>query len=188
MFKSLRVIASFLMIFFIVSAASTYPKASSQVTQSPYSNQSSSPIRGLSGQEVEDLLNGRGAGYARMAELNNYPGPAHVLELKNQLNLSVRQTQDIETVYQRMKIEAKNIGQEIVEREQELSTSFASGSITPTELQTQVTSLTTLYGELRTIHLEAHLKTTPILSPQQINTYNTLRGYTGNVVPSKHRH
>ena len=33
-----------------------------------------SPVRGLSPQEVDDLQNGRGAGYARMAELNSQRG------------------------------------------------------------------------------------------------------------------
>ena len=39
----------------------------------------SSPIRGLSEQEIDDLTNGRGMGLARAAELNGYPGPLHVL-------------------------------------------------------------------------------------------------------------
>jgi hypothetical protein len=187
--KRLRIIASPLIILSILSAAIlTDARASSQVTQSPYANQLSSPVRGLSGQEVDDLLNGRGAGYARTAELNNYPGPTHVLELKKQLNLSAQQAQIIEAVSQRMKTEAKRIGQEIVEREQELSASFVSGTITPTELQTQAASLAILYGELRKTHLEAHLEVTPILSPKQITTYNTLRGYTINKVLDQNHH
>ncbi|MCV4784044.1 DUF305 domain-containing protein, partial [Escherichia coli] len=52
---------------------------------SPYVAQLESPVRGLSAQEVEDLLAGRGAGYARTPELNGHPGPAHVLEFKEQL-------------------------------------------------------------------------------------------------------
>jgi copper chaperone CopZ len=35
--------------------------------------QLNSPVRGVSPQEVDDLQNGRGASYARMAELNSYP-------------------------------------------------------------------------------------------------------------------
>ena len=44
-----------------------------QTGRSPYVAQQNSPVRGLSAQEVDDLLAGRGAGYARTAELNNYP-------------------------------------------------------------------------------------------------------------------
>lgn len=48
---------------------------SQSVTPLPYANQPESPIRGLSPQEVDDLLNGRGAGYARMAELKAIQAP-----------------------------------------------------------------------------------------------------------------
>jgi Spy/CpxP family protein refolding chaperone len=185
--RRLRVIASPIIILSVVCfAVLTYSRASSQVAQSPYVKQLSSPVRGLSSQEVDDLLNGRGAGYARMAELNSYPGPAHILEIKKQLNLSAEQTQKIEAAFQSMNAKAKRIGQNIVEREQELSASFASGNITPSELQTQTELLAALYGKLRTTHLEAHLEVTPLLSPKQIITYNTLRGYTSSEVPNVH--
>jgi Spy/CpxP family protein refolding chaperone len=184
--RRLRVIASPVIILSVVSfAVFTYSRASSQVAQSPYVNQLSSPVRGLSAQEVNDLLNGHGAGYARMAELNSYPGPAHILEIKEQLNLSVEQTQKIEAAFQTMNAEAKRIGRDIVEREQELSASFASGTITPAKLQTQTELLAALYAELRATHLEAHLEITPMLSPQQITAYNTLRGYTSSEVPNE---
>lgn len=176
----------------ILSAVSftvfTHLKASSQVTESPYINQLSSSVRGLSTQEVDDLLNGRGAGYARTAELNSYPGPAHVLELREQLELSAEQIQRIETVFQEMNTKAKSIGQEIVEREQELSASFASSVITPAELRIQTESLAELYAELRATHLEAHLEVTPMLSSEQITAYNTLRGYTSSEAPNEHHH
>ncbi|MEB3233496.1 MAG: hypothetical protein VKJ64_20985, partial [Leptolyngbyaceae bacterium] len=120
-----------------------------QTTPSPYSDQIPSPVRGLSAEEVDNLLNGRGAGYARMAELNNYPGPAHVLELQDQLELSPEQIQAIETIFQRMNTKAKEIGQTIVEQEQALSVAFASNTITSTALQTHIQALAELYGELR---------------------------------------
>ncbi len=59
-------------------------------TTSPYIEQLDSPVRGLSEEEVDNLLNGKGPGYARMAELNGYPGPRHVLDLRSQLNLSAQ--------------------------------------------------------------------------------------------------
>ncbi len=187
--RNLKIIFSSLIIFSVASfTVFTHLKASGQVTESPYTNQLSSPVVGLSTQEVDDLLNGRGAGYARTAELNSYPGPDHVLALKGQLDLSAEQIQRIETVFQEMNTKAKSIGQGIVESEQVLSASFASGIITPTELRMQTESLAELYGELRATHLEAHLKITPMLSPEQITVYNTLRGYTSNEAPNEHHH
>ena len=49
------------------------------------------PIKALSDDQVADLKNGRGMGLALAAELNGYPGPAHVLELADKLALSADQ-------------------------------------------------------------------------------------------------
>ena len=54
------------------AAAQTTPHASA------YAGQQSRAIKSLSEQDVDDLLAGRGAGFAKAAELNGYPGPAHV--------------------------------------------------------------------------------------------------------------
>ena len=70
-------------------------------TTSPYVEQLDSPVKGLSSEEVDELLNGKGAGYARMAELNGYPGPRHLLDLSSQLNLSAQQTKEIQAVFDR---------------------------------------------------------------------------------------
>lgn len=51
--------------------------------RSPYVEKLDSPVRGLSSEEVANLLNGKGAGYARTAELNGYPGLRHVLDLSS---------------------------------------------------------------------------------------------------------
>jgi hypothetical protein len=150
-----------------------------QAARSPYVGQLDSPVRGLSSQEVDDLLNGRGAGYARTAELNNYPGPRHVLDLRQELSLSPDQETQIQAVFEQMQAKAKHIGQEIVQHEGQFSAAFANKTISEAELQAQTRELASLYGQLRTIHLQAHLQITPLLSTGQIATYNTLRGYSG---------
>jgi hypothetical protein len=154
-------------------------KQSNQTARSPYLEQLDSPVRGLSAQEVDDLLNGRGAGYARTAELNNYPGPRHVLDMKQELDLSTDQVQQIQVAFEQMQAKAKQVGQEIIQREAQFSATFVNRTISETDLQEQTKALALLYGQLRAIHLEAHLKITPLLSVEQITTYNTLRGYTG---------
>jgi Spy/CpxP family protein refolding chaperone len=150
-----------------------------------------SPVRGLSAQEVDDLLNGRGAGYARTAELNNYPGPRHVLDLKKELDLSSDQEKQIQAIYEQMHAEAEQIGQEIVQREAQFSAAFAGGIISEAGLQAQTEQLALLYGQLRAAHLQAHLQITPLLSAEQIAAYNTLRGYTsagGQPTSAGHQH
>ena len=185
--RKLKVILAVLSVLLVTSmVALTRSKRSSQVAQSLYRNQTTSPIRGLSIQEVDNLLNGRGAGYARTAELNSYPGPLHILELQDQLEVSNEQIQQIESVFEKMNAEAKALGQDIVEQERKLSAAFASKQINPSELQTQTQRLAELYGKLRATHLEAHLAVTPLLSPKQIAAYDHLRGYTGSKASHKH--
>jgi len=145
--------------------------------RSPYVEQLNSPVRGLSSSEIDNLLNGKGAGYARMAELNGYPGLRHVLDLSSKLNLSAQQEKEIQAAFVQMQSQAKNIGKTIVIKEQELSNAFASGKITNNELEKQTIELALLYGELRKTHLQAHLNINPLLSTEQIQKYNQLRGY-----------
>lgn len=146
--------------------------------QSPYAAQSNSSVQGLSAQEVDDLLNGRGAGYARTAELNSYPGPRHVLDLKQELALSSEQEEQIEVIFSQMNTEAKQVGQEIVELEQQLSDSFAQGTISESEIDEQTQQLAMAYGQYRSIHLRPHLEVQRLLSSEQISLYNELRGYS----------
>jgi hypothetical protein len=54
--------------------------AAASPSVSPYAGQAGREIKALSREEVEGLLAGQGMGYAKAAELNRYPGPAHVLE------------------------------------------------------------------------------------------------------------
>ena len=153
------------------------PKHGHNNARSPYVSQLDSPVRGLSSEEVDNLLNGRGAGYARMAELNGYPGLRHVLDLSSELNLSAQQTEEIEVAFEQMESRAKSLGQTIVHKEQKLSEAFASGKITNDELEKATNELAQLYGELRKTHLQAHLNINPLLSAEQIQKYDRLRGY-----------
>lgn len=167
------------------------PGLAQTTSRSPYVEQLGSQVRGLSKQEVDDLLNGRGAGYARSAELNSYPGPRHVLDLKQKLNLSPKQTQQIEAVFKQMQVQAKQLGQEIIKREAKLSTAFNSKTISEAEMKSQTENLAQLYGQLRATHLQAHLQIKPLLSAKQVAEYNKLRGYTNAAIhskPSQHEH
>lgn len=147
---------------------------------SPYVAQLDSPVRGLSAQEVDDLRAGRGMGFARMAELNNYPGPRHVLDLQEELKLSAEQQASIEAIFSVMQTEAQALGEQILTREEQLGAAFVGGAVDEATLQQHVMTLAELYGQLRVAHLRAHLQVTPLLTPEQITAYNELRGYIGN--------
>jgi hypothetical protein len=77
----------------------TCPGFGNANSQSPYASQESREIKSLSPQEASDLLAGKGMGFAKAAELNGYPGPAHVLELAAQLQLTPEQKTRTETLF-----------------------------------------------------------------------------------------
>jgi Spy/CpxP family protein refolding chaperone len=168
----------------IVAAIAT----SSAQTTSPYTGQEQRAIKALSDEEISDLLEARGMGLAKAAELNSYPGPLHVLQLANELGLSDAQRKATDALYANMRQRALSIGRQIVEAERTLDRAFANGAIEPATLRSQVTAIATLQGELRTIHLEAHLAQRSLLTPEQIAQYDVLRGYRGNSTPHDARH
>jgi Spy/CpxP family protein refolding chaperone len=94
------------------------------------------------------------------------------------MSLSPDQETQIQAAFEQMQAKAKPVGQEIVQREGQFSAAFANRTISEAELQAQTRELASLYGQLRATHLQAHLQITPLLSTEQIATYNTLRGYT----------
>src|SRR5262245_40334747 len=77
----------------------------------PYAGLESRPIKALSAQQIADLRAGRGMGLALAAELNGYPGPAHVLELADRLALSDEQRAKVQALFDAMKSEAVPLGE-----------------------------------------------------------------------------
>jgi ribosomal protein S13 len=146
--------------------------------RSPYADPPPGELRSLTTKEVEDLREGRGMGLARAAELNSYPGPRHVLDMREQLNIDTATAQKLEVVMQRMLGEAKTLGATIVAEEGVLDRAFRESRITTDEVAQRTESLAAHYARLRAVHLEAHLETKALLSEVQIAKYNELRGYT----------
>lgn len=151
--------------------------------QQPYAGQEKRAVKALSEAEIGDLLAGRGMGLAKAAELNGYPGPAHLLEHAVALKLSDAQKSAIEAIRARMAAAAVSLGREIVTREQELEAAFAETRIDEALLKAKTGEIAALMGRLRAIHLAAHIEARPLLAPQQIADYNKLRGYSGESAP-----
>ena len=157
---------------------------------SPYRGQLDTEIRGLSDQEVADLRLGRGMGRARAAELNGYPGPRHVLDAAQagQLVLTPEQTRATTLLFDGMAREAQRLGEHILREERNLEAAFRAGRIGEADLRAQTTRIAALEGELRAVHLRAHIRMRAALTASQIQQYNTLRGYESPVGPPQHRH
>ena len=109
--------------------------ASVAFAQSPYVGMQTRSIKALSDKQTADLKAGRGMGLALPAELNGYPGPAHVLELADQLGLSAEQKARIQSLFDSMKAEAVPLGERLLEQEAALDQQFASRSVTPESLK-----------------------------------------------------
>ena len=80
-------------------------------------------------------------------------------------------------IYDRMNASAKSLGGEVIAREQNLDQLFATGHVTPDRLAAETEALGALQGNLRSVHLTAHLEMRAPLTPEQIANYQQLRGY-----------
>jgi Spy/CpxP family protein refolding chaperone len=163
--------------------------SSTAQTPSPYAGQEQRTIKALSDEDIGDLLEGRGMGLAKAAELNSYPGPLHVLQLADALGLSDAQRKATDSLYANMRQGALSLGRQIIEAERTLDRAFADGRIGPAMLRSQVSAIAILQGELRAVHLDAHLAQRSLLTSEQIARYDVLRGYRGNPpAPHSRRH
>src|SRR5687768_3087953 len=88
--------------------------ASVQAQHQPYAGDAGREIKALSPEEVKDLLSGAGMGYAKAAELNHFPGPAHVIELADKLGLRAEQRTEVKRLMDAHKTEARAIGAKLV--------------------------------------------------------------------------
>ena len=151
--------------------------AQHQHGQSPYAGMQQRPVKALSDQQLSDLRAGRGMGLALAAELNGYPGPLHVLELADQLQLSADQRRRMRELIDQMTAEAVPVGEKLIEREKALDQAFAGRRITPLTLPTLTAQIGETQGELRAVHLKYHLTTAELLTEHQKRLYAELRGY-----------
>src|SRR5690242_13138834 len=103
--------------------------------QTPYAGMQTRSIKALSEQQIADLGAGRGMGLALAAELNGYPGPSHVLELADKLELSADQRAGMQRLFDSMKAEAMPLGARLIEQEAELDRQFAARTVTSESLK-----------------------------------------------------
>jgi hypothetical protein len=154
----------------------------------PYEGQQTRSIKALSAEDIASLLNGEGMGMATAAELNGYPGPAHVLALAKELALSADQQNRVQAIFDRMSTAAKPLGIDLVEHERVLDQLFAKGEITSDRLAAETAAIADVQGRLRAVHLAAHLETRALLNADQIARYEHLRGYDDPGGEPMHHH
>ena len=155
---------------------------------SPYAGQEARTIKALSAEDIEALRTGQGMGYAKAAELNGYPGPAHVLALAEQLQLTPQQLSKTRDIEASMRTKAKTIGAELIDAEAQLDNLFAAKHIDARALNASLQHIAELQSQLRRAHLQAHLEQTSLLSAAQTARYIELRGYGQPQNQTMHEH
>jgi Spy/CpxP family protein refolding chaperone len=147
---------------------------------SPYQGQESRRIKSLSAEEVDGYLEGRGMGYAKPAELNGYPGPMHVLELADRLALTSEQRTATQALLGEHKAEVRELGRRYVESEAQVDALFASRKVSAESLADALARSADLQRRIRLSHLSTHVRQTALLTPEQVDAYVRLRGYTSH--------
>ena len=165
--------------FLVAIAISATPNLLSAQTHQPYAGLEARPIKALSDEQIADLRAGRGMGMALPAELNGYPGPIHVLELAESIQLSDAQRTKVHELFDAMQAEAVPLGEKLISQEGELDRLFAGRTVTEASLAASTRTIGATQAELRAAHLKYHLATLKVLTPAQSRRYVELRGYAG---------
>ena len=170
----------------ILCGAFALCSVSALAKDAPYAGQDTRAIKALSQERISGLLEGKGLGYAKVAELNGYPGPSHVLELAEKLNLSKEQIESTKAIFKKMNNEARDLGAQLVEAERKIDLNFQNNKVTEKIVQISLKEIGILEARLRACHVNAHLSQKAVLTKHQIHTYNKLRGYSSG--EHKHHH
>jgi Spy/CpxP family protein refolding chaperone len=155
--------------------------------QSGYTGMESRDIKALSSEQIADLREGRGMGASLPAELNGFPGPMHVLQLKDQLSVTAEQQAALERITVEMKASAQRLGQQVIAAEGALDQVFRAGAPDEAAVRDATSRIASLNAELRAVHLVAHLRTRRLLSDPQVMAYNQARGYAAPA-SNDHKH
>jgi hypothetical protein len=170
-------ITRLILIFSFLSPLAVVAQSHGHSDHAPYAGFETRKIKGLSDKDIEELRRGGGWGLALPAELNGRPGPAHLLELRNELELSGKQITAITALYEEMQKSAIEAGERFIAAEAALSDAFAAPDLSEETLEGLLAASAVARKDLRLAHLSAHLATPSLLSQKQIEKYNVLRGY-----------
>ena len=95
------------------------------------------------------------------------------------IELDPQQLTATKTLYEEMRRSAVALGEELLLAESRLDHAFEKGSISPQSLETVLLEIGRLRAQLRYVHLQAHLRQKQLLSSEQIQIYDAVRGYHG---------
>src|SRR5258705_7356125 len=115
---------------------------------------------------------GRGFGMAFAADQNGYPGPMHVLELKDRLKLTADQEAKMQALMHAMFSESKPKSAQLLEAEAKLRRLFADRAADDAAVRAAVAEVERARSQVRLVHLLTHLKTRDLLTEDQRQIYH----------------
>jgi Spy/CpxP family protein refolding chaperone len=121
------------------------------------------------------IADGRGFGMAFVADKNGYPGPLHVLELAARLGLTPEQETRVRALLDAMYAQSRPRGAALGDAERALSRLFEARTADETAVRAAAAAVERARGELRLVHLLAHLRTRALLTEEQIRAYHSAR-------------
>ncbi|WMS43585.1 hypothetical protein RDV64_04060 [Acuticoccus sp. MNP-M23] len=163
--------------------------AFAQAPQAPYSGLQDRRIASLSEDDIGEIRRGGGWGLALPAELNGVPGPAHLLENADALQLGAEQVSEIRAIYEEMRADAIAAGERLIETEAALTDAFRDGTPDAAMLSNLIEAAEASRAALRFVHLSRHIETPALLTEAQLRRYAVLRGYAEDpcdTVPEGH--
>lgn len=160
-----------------ISIMSTVMASAQHSGPSPHAGKQAREIASLSQQDIAAIRAGTGWGLALPAEINDTPGPRHVLDLAEPLALTESQIAQITDIFDTMKRSAIDAGEDFIAAEKRLNDAFVRGGLDEVTLERLVSEAGKTRAALRMTHLKAHLETRPLLTDEQVKKYALLRGY-----------
>jgi Spy/CpxP family protein refolding chaperone len=125
------------------------------------------------------VTDGRGFGMAFAADQNGYPGPMHVLELKDRLALSAEQEARVRALMHAMFAESRPKSARLLDAEKRLRALFAGGGADEAAVRAATAEVERARTDVRLVHLRAHLKTRDVLTEAQRRAYHEARWAAG---------
>ena len=123
----------------------------------------------------ENMRDGRGFGMAFVADQQGYPGPLHVLELKDRLRLSGDQEAKAQALLAAMFAESRPKSARLLNAEARLRQLFAAGRPDEAAVRTAVGEVETARADVRLVHLLFHVKMRDALTDEQRRVYQEAR-------------
>jgi len=160
----------------IVLAIATFFIATAVNAQSADSTARRSPLKTLTYEQYNALVNGEDLyGMSLAAELNHYPSPEKVIKFKRQLDLSPIQVNRLNAINKELHRKKVEMGWIIIHNEETLDSIFKYHRLNNGSLIFYANRFGLYQGELRNAILQACLITRTLLTPQQISRFEALQ-------------